>query len=91
MKSILLVFVLIFITTSCTWIGNKISPTWMGTYYPGGSPYNENTWVNKFGFKSLEACQSWARSMVKSPEDEYECGKNCVEDQPGLFVCEETQ
>lgn len=88
-----LFFAMITITllfTSCDWIAENINPTWMGTYYPGGRSYNEHTWINKFGFKSLEECRAWAKNMIRNQTDEYECGKNCKEDTPGLFVCEMT-
>ncbi len=65
--------------------------TWMGTYYPYGKPYNSETWINKYNFDSLEKCRAWAKSMIKSQEDEYECGRNCMEDYPGSYVCDETR
>ncbi len=86
---LIVIFILIALI-NCDWIQRKISPTWMGTYYPHGRPYSEKTWVNKHGFESLEACQAWAKEMMVNPTDEYECGKNCYEDQPGLYLCEST-
>jgi hypothetical protein len=62
----------------------------MGTYYPHGKPYNSETWVNKHNLDSLEECRAWAKSKIKSQDDEYECGRNCREDYPGSYVCEET-
>lgn len=89
-KNILMVIITALLLTSCNWVWKKVSPTWMGTYYPGGRPYSDKTWINKFGFKSLEDCRVWAKSMIKNSADEYECGKNCEEDTPGLFACEMT-
>lgn len=48
---------------------------WVGTFYPHGDLSDSRQWKSGGPFPSEEACLAWARSLVSSDDDDYECNK----------------
>ncbi len=87
--SLSLVVLLVFLGAGCS----SKSDTWQGFYYPNGCLSCDDDYVYSPVFQDRLSCFNWAydyQNTKGSPNDLWECGKNCEIGEYGMNVCEET-
>jgi len=66
---------------------------WLGFYYPDGCLGCSENYIYSPKFETREQCFDWADALKierDNPNDLFECGKNCKEQDSGMYICEET-
>lgn len=86
---ILISSILIFTVSK---IYQLIKPSyWQGFYYPNGNMFIDYA---SPVFRTKKQCLDWALTIKqerKNPNDDYECGKNCVREEDRIIsLCDET-
>lgn len=88
-----IILIILIIVVGVYFLSGK-NDNWIGFYYPNRNNSGEAIYSPQF--KTKEKCIAWAENTWDSrlsdrnidPQDLYECGKNCVLQSWGLYICD---